>query len=260
VPSRYADHVLTGTLAARPAATAVPAGTLYSSTTDGVVYQSSGAAWGTWLAAPTVPAETLGASIVDVKGDLIAASANDTVARLPVGSNNQVLVADSAQTLGVKWAAVPGGGVAADTIWDTKGDLAVASAADTAAKLPVGSDGQTLVADSAQTLGVKWAVPVLTLNTQTGSYTLVLTDAGKLVGMNVAGANNLTVPPNSSVAFPTGTTILLRQAGAGQTTVVAGAGVTVSARGAALKLAAQFAYATLAKVAIDTWELTGDIA
>ena len=46
-------------------------------------------------------------TIVDAKGDLIAASAADTPARLAVGTNNQVLIADSAQALGIKWGAVP---------------------------------------------------------------------------------------------------------------------------------------------------------
>ena len=40
--TRFADHLLTGTIGARPAATTVPAGTLYSATDEGRVYQSDG--------------------------------------------------------------------------------------------------------------------------------------------------------------------------------------------------------------------------
>lgn len=46
--------------------------------------------------------------------------------------------------------------LAHDTLWDTKGDIVVATAADTAAKLAVGTNDKALVADSAQSSGVKW--------------------------------------------------------------------------------------------------------
>lgn len=52
--------------------------------------------------------------------------------------------------------AAGGGSVATDTIWDAKGDLAVGTGADTAARLAVGTNGQVLTADSAEATGLKW--------------------------------------------------------------------------------------------------------
>ena len=49
-------------------------------------------------------------TIVDAKGDIIAATAADTVARLAVGSNNQVLTADSSTATGLKWTTPAAGG------------------------------------------------------------------------------------------------------------------------------------------------------
>ena len=96
-------------------------------------------------------------------------------------------------------------------------------------------------------------------NAQVASYTLVLADSGKMIEMNNASANTLTIPPNSSVALPVGTTITVLQTGAGQCTLTAGAGVTVNAT-PGLKLRAQWASATIIKRATDTWVALGDLA
>ena len=98
-------------------------------------------------------------------------------------------------------------------------------------------------------------------NAQTGtSYTLVLTDVAKVISLTNAAAITLTVPENSSVAFPVGTQILLYQGGAGQVTISPAGSVNVRSQGAKLKLYAQYAVGGLLKVATDEWVAFGNLA
>jgi hypothetical protein len=90
----------------------------------------------------------------DGKGEILVGSANDAYDNLAAGTNNHVLTADSAQTLGVKWSAPVT--VATDTIWDAQGDIVVATAADTAARLALGASG-TMLRSNGTTLA--YAVP-----------------------------------------------------------------------------------------------------
>lgn len=114
-----------------------------------------------------------------------------------------------------------------------------------------------------QALSASWAPggsSTISFNRQTASYTLVLADAGKVVEMNVGSANNLTVPLNSSVAYPVGTEITVTQYGAGRTTIVATSGVTLRSVNSWLKANGQYSVIGLLKVATDEWYVYGNLS
>lgn len=163
-------------------------------------------------------------------------------------------------------------------LYTAKGSLLSASAASTVSLLTVGANGTVLTANSGTATGLEWSTPSVTAtntvtltgktltapvislatNAQTASYSLVLSDASKIVEVSVGSANTLTIPTNASHAFPIGTQILILQTNTGQTTLAGASGVTVNGS-PGLKLRSQWSSATLVKRATDTWVAIGDL-
>lgn len=201
----------------------------------------------------TATQETYGRIIITDTGVLLTTGRNivcSTAVRAYFFQNS------TAQTLTLKTAAGTGVAVAAG-----QKTLLFGDGTNVVAALTAGT-GDMLASTYDAAAGARQvAFQNLTLNSQADSYTLALSDAySKYLRLTKATANNLTVPPNSSVAFAVGATIPVRQAGAGQVTVVQGAGVTVNApTGYTLKLRGSGATASLIKVAADEWDLAGDL-
>ena len=192
-------------------------------------------------------------SKLTTKGDLLVTTGS-ALNRLAVGTNDYALLADSSATNGVAWKQIPAAGIASDAVTTAK----ILDSNVTAAKIADNAVTQAKLADRA--VGSA-ELDNLTLNAQTGTtYTLVLTDAQKLVTLSNASAITMTVPPNSSVAFETGDQVNLLQLGAGQVTIAAGSGVTIRSEGSKLKMKGQYATATLVKIATDEWVALGNLS
>ncbi len=93
------------------------------------------------------------------------------------------------------------------------------------------------------------------INAQTGTaYTLVLSDSGKIVTMNNASANTVTVPASTTTAFSVGTKIMITQTGAGSTTIAADTGVTIdNPISASLAINEQYGSRVLVNLGTDLW-------
>jgi hypothetical protein len=196
-------------------------------------------------------------SVMDAKGDLFVGSGNNALDNLsiPGGSNGYLLTADTAETLGVKWAppavtaattSVVGSVQLSDSISETS---SVKAATPTAVKT---------VAESTSALN-------FTILEKTADHTLVLSDGYKIIEMNLTStANTVTIPTNSTQAFATGSQITIIQTGTGATTVTVSAGVTLNCTpqisSNAAKLRAQYSSCTLIKRATKTWIAIGDLS
>jgi len=121
-------------------------------------------------------------------------------------------------------------------------------------------DGQvgTISAQDARNLfaSAMSAVP----NTQTVSYTLLLTDAWRCFEYNSASAGNLLIPTDASVAFQIGTVIKWFQMGAGMLTIAAVTPGTTTVRTSSSNTARkQSSEGAIRKRAANDWVLTGDL-
>ena len=166
--------------------------------TDGqlLAADSSTASGLAWVDDPTEVA-------FDAKGDLLAGTGPNAYQVLPVGTNGQVLIADSSQTTGLRWTSEQDPTAITKSIIDAKGDLIAGQADDTPVRLPVGTNDQLLIADSAQTSGLKWGRPTIALGTETsGDYVAGVTGG---TGVTVTGSGGEGSTPSVAIGQAVGT-------------------------------------------------------
>ncbi len=100
----------------------------------------------------------------------------------------------------------------------------------------------------------------LSIKDITSNYTLALVDGGgkTLIQANHATGLTITVPTNANVAFDTGTSIMICQAGVGQITFVGEPGVTILSP-ETLITRKQEGCVTLIKVSTNVWRIEGNL-
>lgn len=141
------------------------------------------------------------------------------------------------------------------------GATAWAATAADATKLPLAGGTLTGALTGTDATFTGTTTTYLAFNAQTGTtYTFVLADAGKMVTSSNGSAQTFTVPPNSSVAYPTGTQIIVQNIGSANCTLAQGSGVTIQSKDSNKEIDGQYAAATLIKTATDTWSLIGSLA
>jgi hypothetical protein len=96
-------------------------------------------------------------------------------------------------------------------------------------------------------------------NSNTGSYTLTINDQGKILPFSTSSTGTITVPLNSSVAFPTGSFVNFIQTGTGPILMTGASGVTIQSESSKLKLKGQYAVAGVVKTDTDTWVAFGNL-
>jgi hypothetical protein len=169
-------------------------------------------------------------SLVTTKGDLLAASASGVVARVGLGTNGHILTADSTQTAGIKWAA-------------------------TTAELPsqTGNGGKYLTTSGT---AASWSPINIAINAKTDNYTLIASDAGKLITMT-SSDNKTIIVPNG--IFAVGEQIAIAGLGSGVVTIDSdGTSVLYATPGTLLRT--QYSTAALVCIASNTFLLLGDLA
>ena len=102
--------------------------------------------------------------------------------------------------------------------------------------------------------------PDLAVNEKTTGYIVALADKNNLISVNSSSNLQITVPPNSTTAFPQGSQINIFRRGSGTVQIV-GSGTAVIVGTPGFYLRARYSSATLIKLdGADNWALVGDLS
>ena len=160
------------------------------------------------------------------KGDLLSASADNTLSVLSVGTNGQVLTANSATASGLQWVTP-----------------------------------EVTLTNTATLTNKTLTAPIINIaiNQKTTAYELILTDNGKMVEVSSTSPVTISIPTNST-AFAVGAQITILQTNTGQVTIAATNSGTTGVYGTpGLKLRAQWSSAVCIKRDTESWVVLGDL-
>lgn len=148
------------------------------------------------------------------------------------------------------------GDITSGTLGLARGGTGAATAAAARTNLGAGAaSGLATLDGSAKVAAAQASARIIS---KTASATLALAEAGCFIYFNNGTtACTLTVPANSSVAFPVGTEIEVLRGGTGTITIAAASGVTIYSVDSAKKIDSQFGVVCLKKTGTDTWVLAG---
>jgi hypothetical protein len=172
----------------------------------------------------------------------------------PFTASVTIPTSDLSGTLGVANGGTGATTLAANAVVLGNGASAVQTVAPGTAGNLLTSDGTTWTSAAAPSSAVSYPQ-----NVQSGDYTLVLGDAGKHIYSANTGAQTITMPLNSSVAFPIGTLITIVNDGTAKI-VLSSSGVTIKANGSTSALSSPAIFAgqavQLMKTGTDAWKAT----
>jgi len=134
-------------------------------------------------------------TLLDAKGDLIAATAADTPARLAVGTNGQYLKADSTASTGLSWATLPSSGKVLQVVSTTKSDTF--SSSSTSLTDITGMSVSITPSSATSKVYVEFTLSVAAVQGSVSAVALLLRDSTPIARGDAAGSRTRVTTPTT---------------------------------------------------------------